>query len=435
MDTKINYSLTEEELNLLSNIRDQENRYLTRLQSLKPTLLDLSIREPSVGTALGHTVENKRSLLDLVKKMKFQDILLATFNYSLPDEPQPDDYFCQSLLDEGYDLTHCFAFTGVETKYQRRFEPDPSLLKLKQYRIPNTIIDIDLNIKPDNYPLLIDNLHNSIRWILDNILGDKDNDSKPRIYINYRDLPDAYHTAPQWVAEITKSLASLDGAVSAIAFEDPRGTYFPFQIGAMTRLIRSFIPNKMHLLVHIHSGNGMENACVIEALLAGANGAWSGFNKEAAFIGHASNAELLANLARCGNEHLGQYAMTELLSVASDMRAINKLDSQPDDYPIIGSNAYRSMLSVFDQRNDRFMDLPPERIGGHYGFRISPIASDVNVIQGRLKELDIVHDAPDDVINEMRRIMRRDLHAGQRLNYDNKKVLTELYQRAMRAFM
>ena len=70
------------------------------LRNLNPIILDLTIREPCVGTQLGHTLENKKSLLAIVKEMGFKDILLGTFNVSSPDEPQVDDYFCMDVKND-----------------------------------------------------------------------------------------------------------------------------------------------------------------------------------------------------------------------------------------------------------------------------------------------------------------------------------------------
>ena len=78
------------------------------------------------------------------------------------------------------------------------------------------------------------------------------------------------------------------------------------------------------------------------------------------------------------------------------------------------------------------MDLVPQAIGGSYGYRICPVVSDAPVIAGRLAE---VTGQPADsfaqpVLEQMIRLMRRDLRAGQRIVYDQPAKLLTLYQRA-----
>jgi hypothetical protein len=78
------------------------------------------------------------------------------------------------------------------------------------------------------------------------------------------------------------------------------------------------------------------------------------------------------------------------------------------------------------------MDLPPERIGGRYGYRICPVVSDRPVIAGRLAAVTGAPAVsfPAAVLDQMIRLMRRDLRAGVRLPYDEPTELLALYRRA-----
>jgi hypothetical protein len=425
--------LSAEERRHCDQIQKRSEAQLERLRTVNPVLLDLSIREPSVGTPLGHTVDNKLELLALARRMGFSDILLATFDVSLPDEPQVDDDFVQLLVDRGEDLTGCFAFTTIAMA-KGKFAPNISMTKTAQYGIPNTIVDLDISresLPPDEKSRrrFLAWLAEGIQWFQQNLRGDRG--GKPRIYINYQDMTDAWTLDREWVLQLTRFLASQP--IAAVTFEDGRGTLFPFQIGAATATLRHLLPRDKRVLVHLHSGNGMENAGLIEALLQGADGVWAGFTKEAATIGHASGAELLANLARVNNPHVANtYRLKELLPIAHRMTEINTRRPTPDDFPIIGANAYRTMLSVFEQKAGKPMDLPPERIGGSYGYRITAVASDYPVIRGRLRqELGLsAKSISTDLLETMRRLMRRDLRAGIRLDYDDPGQLRDLYERA-----
>ena len=87
-------------------------------------------------------------------------------------------------------------------------------------------------------------------------------------------------------------------------FEDTRGTHFPFQTVEIVALLRRYFPAPRKILVHPHAANGLEDATVIDALLAGADGLWAAFTPHAAQIGHASSLMLLSNLLRAGNPHV-----------------------------------------------------------------------------------------------------------------------------------
>jgi hypothetical protein len=353
----------------------------------------------------------------------------------LSDEPQVDDDFVEHLVARGEDLTGCFAFTQLGCIDEAgAYWPDLSMVKTQRYGLPNTLVDLRLARAhvPRDAPSrgrYLATLQMSIAWFHANLRGD--GGGRPRIYLNYQDLTDAYFEDREWVMQVTKFLAAQP--VAAVTFEDGRGTLFPFQVGAITATLRRLLPPETLVLVHVHAGNGMENAGVLEALLQGADGMWAGFVKEAALIGHASSAELLANLARVDNPHVAaNYRVEELLPIARQMTQINSGRTAPDDFPIMGANAYRLTLPFFEQKTGRTMDLPPQRVGGGYGYRITPVGSDGQVIAGRLQEaLGIPAEtiAPE-LLETMIRLMRQDMRGGHRIEYDQPDHLRDLYARA-----
>jgi hypothetical protein len=156
--------------------------------------------------------------------------------------------------------------------------------------------------------------------------------------------------------------------------------------------------------------------------------------KQAAIIGHASLGELIANLVRAGNPHMQQYQVHRLLPLATSLAELDAGAPVPDDVPVLGRNAYRLTLDFFRQTADRFMDLPPERIGGRYGYRVCPLVSDAPVIAGRLAEVTgaPASDFAPAVIEQMIRLMRRELRAGLRIAYDRPEELLALYERALK---
>ena len=403
------------------------------LKNIKPYLIDLSLRENPVGARVGQTLQDKLEILPKIREFGFENILLGTLDYSMPDELEVDDDFMMHLRDHGIDMTGCFAFTALGLAgADGQFVPDPSMLKLRDYRVPNTLHEIYLSRRgmagQYDYETLKRSLPASIQWLNENVTGDRG--GRPRILINVVDGCDAFAENPEETCEILGLLAEL--SVEGLSIEDDRGTYMPFQVGAFVKVARSLLPEPLKILVHMHAGGGFENTSVIEALLNGADGAWGGLPKRAAIIGHASLGELIANLVRVGNPHMQDYKLDQLLPLATGLQILDEEEPVPDDLPILGHNAYRLPLSFFRQIEGRFMDLVPEAIGGSYGYRICPVVSDPAVIAGRLCEVTgkPASEFPDEVLQQMVRLMRRDLRAGKRIVYDDPDALLDLLARA-----
>jgi isopropylmalate/homocitrate/citramalate synthase len=301
------------------------------------------------------------------------------------------------------------------------------MLGLVQYAIPNTMHEIYLmDPTSANHAEVLDRVACSVQWLRQNVTGD--HGGAPRIYLNVVDLMDAFFADRTWCFQMLDLLAEL--GVDAVSFEDGRGSYFPFQVGAMVKAMKALLKPEQKVLFHAHAGNGMENAAVLEALLEGADGYWAGMEKESSTIGHASMGELVANLVRAGNEQMAaRYQVGQLLPICHAMHQINNEDAPPDTWPIQGANAYRQMLSGFDQVATRAMDLAPTSIGGTYTFRISPDGSDAPVLQGRVREVMGI-EIDQDFATRMILLMRQDLCDGIRLRYDDPDQLRLLFQRA-----
>jgi len=406
-----------------------------RLAAMQPYLIDLSLRENVFGSEVGQTLADKLAILPKLRAFGFQNILLGTLDYALPDEPEVDDDFMQYLRDNAIDMTGGFAFTDVGlVDAQGSFTPSASMQKLATYGVPNTLHEIYLSpegmaTQPYDFETLYRSLPATIGWLNENVRGD--GGGKPRILVNIVDGCDAFMQNMEQVAAILQLLATLP--IEGVSIEDDRGTYMPFQVGAVVAAARSLLPAPLKLLVHVHTGAGFENASVIEALLNGADGAWGGLPKRAAIIGHASLGELIANLARAGNTNMAAtYQLGQLLPLATSLQQLDTESNVPEDEPILGANAYRLTLDFFRQTSARPMDLPPEVIGGTYSYRVCPLAADATVLAGRLSEVtrEPPHVFRPPVLEMMIRLMRRDLRSGQRIVYDTPSELLSLYERA-----
>ncbi|MDO3384430.1 hypothetical protein QWI17_01115 [Gilvimarinus sp. SDUM040013] len=406
---------------------------LARLQSVEPFFIDLSLRENPVGDRVGQTLADKLAILPKIREFGFDNILLGTLDYSMPEELEVDDDFMMHLRDHNIDTTGCYAFTDVGlVDSHGDFTPSPSMLKLRDYNVPNTLHEIYLSKEgmqgQYDFATLKQSLPVSINWIKQQVNGDQG--AEPKIFINIVDGCDAFAQAPEQTFEILQLLGELN--ITGLSFEDDRGTYLPFQVGAYVAAARALLPSDYKILVHMHSGGGFENASVLEALANGADGVWGGLPKRAAIIGHASLGELIANLVRLDNPHMQAYQLQQLMPLATGLQITDEEQAVPDDLPILGHNAYRLPLSFFRQIKGRPQDLVPEAIGGTYGYRICPVVSDPGVIAGRLSEVTGQPDtdfAQED-LEQMVRLMRRDLRAGEKIVYDKPGNLLALYERA-----
>lgn len=425
----------EQKMQQVRALAAESRRKTEQLQATNPYFIDLSLRENPFGDRVGQTLEDKLAILPKLRQFGFENILLGTLDYAIPDELEVDDDFMMHLRDQQIDMTGGFVFTAIGlSQADGQFTPDTSMIKMKSYRVPNTLHEIYLSKQGMAGLYDLETLRRSvvasIQWLNNNIQGD--HGGKPRIFINIVDGCDAFAEDPETTCAMLALLAEQD--IAGVSIEDDRGTYMHYQVGAFVAMARAFLPSPLKLLVHLHAGGGFENSSVLEAFLQGADGVWGALPKSAAIIGHASLGELIANLVRVGNPHMAEhFRLKQLLPLAAELQVLDQEQPVPDDYPILGHNAYRLTMSFFEQIEGRFMDLVPEAIGGTYRYRVYPVASDPQVIAGRLAEVSgrNPEEFPHKILVNMIRLMRRDLRAGRRIVYDQPENLLKLYARAL----
>lgn len=396
---------------------------LHTLQQLSPYLIDATLRENAVGSLYGQTLTQKVHLFHELRRFGLSKIILGALNYPYPDELQVDDDFMCYLRDNMIDTSECFCMTDVGSTTAGVFAPSVSQQKMLDYRVKNTIHEVYLSAEntSNTHTQILHNIAESVSWLRNNISSCGD------IILNIVDGCDAFATNEDLVKNVLQLASSLK--LEGVSIEDDRGTYFPFQIASFIRTARAALPSSTKLLVHFHSGNGMENASTIEALLNGADGAWGGMVKYGGVSGHASLSELIGNLTRLGNKHIGNYKLSELRPLTNLIDRYCGMSSQ--DAPVYGQNVHRLNLTYFKQKSERFLDLPPETIGGSYIYQICPVMSDIRIIEERLREsLGIAH-TQQSVIQYMIYLMRRNLRAGVQVKYDDPVHLRNLYNQAM----
>src|SRR4051794_21300656 len=116
---------------------------LQQLIDIDPYFIDLSLRENPFGSRLGQTLDDKLRILPQLRDFGFRNILFGTLDYALPDEPEVDDDFMMYLRDHQIDMTGGFAFTDIGLAApDGTFTPSPSMYKLRDYCVPNTLHEI-----------------------------------------------------------------------------------------------------------------------------------------------------------------------------------------------------------------------------------------------------------------------------------------------------
>jgi hypothetical protein len=219
----------QEKLQIALELHAGAQTKIDALRRIKPYFIDLSLRENPVGARVGQTLEDKRAILPLVRDFGFENILLGTLDYAMPEELEVDDDFMMYLRDNKLDMTGCFAFTQIGiAKPSGQFTPDPSMTKLQAYGVPNSLHEIYLSKRGMAGMYDMETLRRSvvasIKWMNENIRGD--HGRKPRILINIVDGCDAFAEDPRAACEMLELLAQQQ--IEGISIEDDRGTYLPF---------------------------------------------------------------------------------------------------------------------------------------------------------------------------------------------------------------
>ena len=213
-----------------------------------------------------------------------------------------------------------------------------------------------------------------------------------------------------------------------------RGSRFTFESNALVRLMRRYLPRPRKILVHPHSGNGMEDAATIEAVVAGADGVWSGFTPQAAQGGHGSALMFLTNLVRAGNPHVERlYQLEKLVEVARRMWQIHDRHDVEPNQPVVGERAYRYVDQYFEQ-SDLPCDLAPERIGAQPGYEIMPAWAPTYVIGRRLRELGYEPEVFRNrtLLHRIRALINQAQMDGQHVRFDDPDKLAPVVEQARR---
>ena len=296
-----------------TNFTSDVNKYtklgekkIQRLRDLDLFVLDNTMRETTVGTLRGHTLENKKLIYEEVKKCKFQYFVIESFNH----ENRVGDVLLRELIEKGEDMSNAVGFSEVWESIAEKVpqdEPIPiGMRKCQEYGVKHVIFEIDLmyykvDYETFNMTEVCKMVGNRIRWMRENVA----NDSK--IFLNLRDFGDTMTHHPDRIWKMTNFLASLpaEERITGIAYEDV-GKYYKDLLGGWTKAVSKEMKrcgwNDGELIFHQHEQWGTMHGDVLEVLSMGATGVWCGLCAEGAAMGHADSCTTILNLIRLGNK-------------------------------------------------------------------------------------------------------------------------------------
>lgn len=411
----------------VSHIEDR----LSILRDAEPYVIDMSAREATLSSRHGHTLQDKIDLYELANDLGIHDFGLPNF-FAFPSVT---DHFMEYLIEKGIPLDPFFATIAVEPIAEDQpFPMGPAARQTVHYQIPNVILLVE--IRPTTIRAVGQTEDEALAGLSAHIRHYRDllppeDERRGRIYIRLADPFDAYDEDPHFLLRVIKMLGREE--ITGILFEDVKGTRFPFETFALVKMMRYYLPKPRKLLAHPHTANGTEDAAVLEALLAGGDGVWSGFTPQAAQGGHGSALMMLTNLMRARNPRVTQMFNTrKFQDVAERMWKIQDQLDIPPNTPVVGERAYRYVDKYFEQ-TDEPRDLDPALIGRTAGYQITPSWAPAYVIGKRLEELGYGSNITRNqaLLSKMRALINAALIEGRYVDCDAPDEIEKLLNQAL----
>ena len=422
--------LDDEDRAALAEIREDIHAKMSRLRDLDPCILDMSFREAALSSRYGHTLADKIELYELAREFGFTDFGLSNFY----DFPSVTDQFLDYLIENDIPLDRFLVTVAVEPgDGSNAIARSPAVVRTEEAGIPNVILLVE--IRPCTVELsgrdrdeMLRDIDRYIRHYRARL--PPETERQGRIYVRIADIFDAFDDDPAYVVQALKLLGA--SPITGILYEDVRGSRFTFESNALVRLMRRYLPPPRKILAHPHSGNGMEDAATIEAVLEGADGVWAGFTPQAAQGGHGSALMFLTNLVRAGNPHVERlYRLEKLVETARRMWQVHDRHDIEPNQPVVGERAYRYVDRYFEQ-GDLPCDLDPELIGAEVGYEIMPAWAPTYVIGKRLEELGYEPELYENrtLLHRVRALINETQMEGRHVRFDDPDELAAVVERA-----
>ncbi len=425
---------------VLNDVNTNIENKLKKLRDFQPCMLDVSIREPTAYSSWSHRLSDKMDTLKLIREFGFRDIMLGEFK----PWDTVDEQFAKLLTEE--EKRGCFAFSPTAALKNGVVDLDNSVPLQKAAALaPNVLFEFDISTATEaQAEVTLERFDRSIDWIIETwkARGIQYDGVNGRIYINIYDTFEAYYRNRDIYVRVIKYLGAHP-RVHGVLFEDELGIFFHFQVGELTRFIRSLVPAPKKVLVHLHENSGTMYAAALEAAINGADGLWAGFVPVGGMVNNAASSVFLANLLRIGNPNVQtQFKMQTTIPLVRKLDRINQPRATDPLHPVIGEDVYKSTLRVFEQFPGDQNALPPEAIGTKWGYRVVPAIANNYAMSRRLDELGITYPSqpsttvPGDqelqypIFRTMWDLIQQELIVGRKVDFNEEVSLRELLDRA-----
>ena len=145
------------------------------------------------------------------------------------------------------------------------------LRKMKEVGLYNVIFELDLGDSTYDFEkFTVDKccllLQKWFYWVYNNL------NKNAKIFISFRDLPDAMPTDSERVFQVVDFLCKLQDKIGlfGLMFEEPRGKSLPEECGTWAKYIKNIMDDhkwKGQLLVHVHEKFGYGEATALQVLV------------------------------------------------------------------------------------------------------------------------------------------------------------------------
>ena len=355
-----------------------------RLRNAKVFVLDNSLRESTVGQAVGHSIGDKLKVFDATAGCGFTHQIVGCFS----TDQRVDDKFAAWLQEREYSDRTFYSFSEVyeqlddEGCFLRNHVP-VGLKKMQIFGIAHPIIEVDCAADFTAKEFL-DQLTFLLEWSSENLPAPRPPGQKRMAFVNIRDFPISMIECPEKVIQLVKGIAMMPHSIrpAGILQEEPLGEYFADEVAAWNQEVRDAMdvngwPSLFQqdgetldglLLTHVHNQWGLADAAVLDVLAAGADGVWCSICEEGAAMGHASSCVTLANLARLGNKDvLTRYQTQNLATVAREVTLVTSNKKVHERQIVYGPRAIEAVFGFsgiaggaadesFDKNGDGVID-------------------------------------------------------------------------------
>merc|ERR1712048_308197 len=406
------------------------------LRNLDLFVLDNSLRETTVGMLRGHTLKNKRTIYEQVKKVGFNEVIVESFNH----QNRLGEPFIRELVKIGEDMSNKWAFTELFDKTDADKVPineiPIGLKKCKEFGLKNVIIEMDLMYFAVDYSKFpveaqLAMLSSRLKWIKENLSQDA------RVFVNLRDFSPAMKNCPEKQFKVISYIANLPTSERpfGLAYEEG-GRNLPEELAVWTSTTRQLMDDggwtDGHLIVHVHEHFGMADIVQLECLANGATGIWAGLCEEGAAMGHASSCLTIINLIKLGNTKVLKKFNCSLLREASREVTLAATGAYPHPKePITGDRAMDVVFSFDFAVRDKSTDFNlPEFLGRKPTIRISNMSSYEMIKQKLVQVFGEDERFTLDIATQMKNKMLDDLRDGVKEEYNSTAGLAALYDRS-----